>query len=286
VGADRGAIGRIALTPQRRVRRFGFGGAWLTGPGTYGPPPDLDAARRAVRLAAAAGIQLFDTADCYGPHVSETLIAEALHPYPEDVIVSTKGGRLALGDNRWRTDGRPEHLRRACEGSLRRLRLDAIDLYQLNAVDPDVPIEESLGALLELRDAGLIRAVGVCNVTVEALERACAVAPIASVQNRYDIHTRDADPVLELCVRSEIAFLPWFPPPNGMRAARGSPLERIATARGATPAQVAIAWLVRRAPVTIPLPGTSDPDRLAEDLGALELRLDDEEVSALTAMAG
>jgi len=286
MGADWGAIGEIALTPQRRVRRVGFGGVRLTGPGTYGPPPDLDAARRVVRLAAAAGIQLFDTADCYGPHVSETLIAEALHPYPEDVVVSTKGGRLALGDERWRADGRPEHLRSACEGSLRRLRLDAIDLYQLNAVDPAVPIEESLGALVDLRDAGSIRAIGVCNVTAGDLDRACAVAPIASVQNRYDIRTRDADPVLELCARRGIAFLPWFPVPNGMTAAPGSALERVSTVHGATPAQVAIAWLVRRAPVTVPLPGTSDPDWLAEDLGALELRLDDDEVAALTAMAG
>jgi aryl-alcohol dehydrogenase-like predicted oxidoreductase len=286
VAADRAAIGEIALTPSRRVRRVGFGGAWLTGPGTYGPPPDLDAARRAVRAAAAGGIQLFDTADCYGPQISERLIAEALHPYPGDVVVSTKGGRLALGDDRWRPDGRPEHLRRACEASLRRLRLDAIDLYQLNAVDPAVPLEESLGALVDLREAGLIRAIGVCNVTVDQLERALAVTPIASVQDRYDIHTRDADPVLERCAREGVAFLPWFPPPNGMTAAPGSPLARVAAAHDATPAQVAIAWLVRRAPVTVPLPGTHDPAWLAEDLGALELRLADAEVAALTAMAG
>ncbi len=279
-------VGSMQIGTDLRVRRFGFGGAWLTGPGTFGPPPDPAAATAVVRRAVEAGVQLVDTADCYGPEISETLIAEALVGCPDDVVVSTKGGRIALGGNTWRADGRPEHLRQACEGSLRRLRRETIDLYQLNAVDPAVPLEESLGALAELRAAGKIRAIGLCNVGVAELARARAVTAIASVQDRYDLLTRDHDDVLDVCTDDGIAFLPWFPPVNGLRAAPDSALGRIASRHGVSPAQVALAWLVQRAPVTVPLPGTSHPAWWEEDLGAVGLRLSEPEVAQLGERAG
>jgi pyridoxine 4-dehydrogenase len=260
----------------------GFGGAWLTGPGTFGPPPDLRAAREAVRCAVAAGVQLVDTADCYGPETSETLIAEALHPYPDEVAISTKGGRHALGEGRWRADGRPEHLRAACEGSLRRLRLEAIDLYQLAAVDPGVPLEESLGALVELREEGKIRRIGVCNVGVGELEQARAVTPIASVQDRFDVRTRDNEPVLDACARLGVAFLPWFPPWHGEAAAPGSPLAEVSRRHAAQPAQIGLVWLLARAPVVLPLPGADHPSACETDLEALRIELASDEVEGLT----
>jgi pyridoxine 4-dehydrogenase len=275
-------IGTVRLSDTLSVRRVGFGGAWLTGPGTYGPPPDLDVARGIVRRAVACGIQLVDTADCYGPAISELLIAEALHPYPEDVVVSTKGGRRALGDNRWRAIGQPGYLKRACDASLRRLRLDTIDLYQLNAVDPEVPLEESLGALVELRGTGKIRNIGVCNVDLEQLERARAVTPFASVQDRYDINTRVNDSVLDFCTREGIAFLPWFPPSAIDAAPPRSALARISSRHSARPPQVALRWLLARSPITVPLPGTTDPQRYEEDLAALSLSLEDGEIRELT----
>jgi aryl-alcohol dehydrogenase-like predicted oxidoreductase len=247
----------------------------------YGPPPDPDAARASVRRAVDAGVQLIDTADCYGPEVVEELIADALAPYAEDLVISTKGGRIALGGNRWRADGRPEHLREACDGSLRRLRLDHIDLYQLNAVDPAVPIADSVGALVELRDAGKIRHLGLCNVDVSQLREALRLTPIVSVQDRYDLTTRAAQPVLSECERRGIAFLPWFPPDNGRTAAPGSVLERIGTRHAASPAQIALAWLVRSSPVTVPLPGSTRPGWVDEDLAGLSVVLDDDEVLAL-----
>jgi pyridoxine 4-dehydrogenase len=282
VTPDSDRIGTVRLSETLRVRRVGLGGAWLTGPGSYGPPPDLDLARRIVRRAVAPGIQLVDTADCYGPEISGVLIAEALRPYPEDVVVSTKGGRQALGPNRWRAAGHPEWLKQACDASLRRLQLDVIDLYQLNAVDPEVPLEESLGALVELREAGKIRNIGICNVDVEQLERARAVTPIASVQDRYDIHTRANDPVLDFCTREGIAFLPWFPPGSVDGAPPGSALARISSRHSARPAQVALAWLLARSPMIVPLPGTTDPVRYEEALAALSLSLDDGEIRELT----
>lgn len=275
-------VGSVSFLEGLTVRRVGFGGAWLTGPGTYGPPPDLDAARSILRRAVDAGLQLIDTADCYGPEISELLIAEALHPYPNDVVISTKGGRLALGNNQWQAAGRPEHLKAACEGSLRRLRLETIDLYQLNAVDPDVPLEESLGALVELRAAGKIRNIGVCNVTVEQLAQARAVTDIASVQDRYDLWTRANDPVLDVCTHAGIAFLPWFPPSNDASARPGTALARIAEQQAVRPAQVALAWLLARSPNVVPLPGTVNPDWFEEDLAALDITLIVKEVQQLT----
>ena len=277
-------IGTVQLADDLSVRRVGFGGAWLTGPGTYGPPPDLEAARAIVRRAVKAGIQLIDTADCYGPETSELLIAEALYPYPADVVISTKGGRLALGNNQWQAAGRPEHLKQACDGSLRRLRLETIDLYQLNAVDPDVPLAESLGALVELREAGKIRNIGVCNVTTEQLAQAQAVTTIASVQDRYDLFTRANDPLIDACTREGIAFLPWFPPMNELQAQPGAALGRTAAVHEATPSQIALAWLLTRSPVVIPLPGTTNPAWYEEDLAALTITLRGDEIGQLTAV--
>jgi pyridoxine 4-dehydrogenase len=276
-------VGTFALAPDLEVRRVGFGGAWLTGPGTYGPPKDWGAARDALRRAVDAGVQLVDTADSYGPEFSEYLIGETLAPYPDDIVVSTKGGRIALGNNRWQPNGRPEHLRKACEGSLRRLRLERIDLYQLNAIDPDVPLEDSLGALEDLREAGKIREIGICNVDVEQLDTALGVTQVVSVQDRYDLTTLTNQPVLHECERRGIAFLPWFPPDNERVALPGSALERIAENHQASPAQIALAWLVHSSAATIPLPGATNPAWIAQDLAALNIRLDQDELVELSA---
>ncbi|HXY91869.1 MAG TPA: aldo/keto reductase [Acidimicrobiia bacterium] len=279
------SVGTVVIGSKRDVPRLGFGGAWLTGPGTFGPPPDPDAARSAVRLAWERGVRLFDTADCYGPEISETLICESLHPYPEGVVVSSKGGRLARGNNQWDADGRPEHLRAACEGSLRRLRLDRIDLYQLNEIDSKVPLEESLGALVELQHEGKIGAVGLCNVTVDELERARAVTPIASVQDRFDLLTREHHDVLGYCTDHGIVFLPWFPPLNDLRAEPASVLGAIASAHGTTPGSIALAWMLRAAPVTVPLPGTWNPTWEEENLAVVDLDLTADQMRELDGLA-
>lgn len=276
-------ISSIELAPELRVRRCGFGSAWLTGPGMFGPPPDRDAAIGVLRRAIDAGIQLVDTADCYGPEVIEHLVAETLHPYPSDLVISTKGGRFALGDNRWRADGRPEHLTQACEASLRRLRLETIDLYQLNAVDPAVPLEESVGALVELQQAGKIRCIGLCNVDVEQLARAQAVAGITSVQDRFDLLHRETEAVLDACDAAGVVFLPWSPPTATDDARTDHAWSQIAAAHGASPSQIALAWMLERSRVMLPLPGTADPTRFEQDLGALSLRLTPDEVQTLTA---
>lgn len=275
-------IGVVSFSDCLSVRRVGFGGAWLTGPGTYGPPPDLAAARNIVRNAVDAGFELIDTADCYGPEISERLICEALYPYPNNVVISTKGGRLPLGDNRWRADGRPEHLKEACEASLRRLKLDTIELYQLNAVDPEVPLEDSIGALVDLRAAGKILNIGICNVSRCELRAARSVAHISSVQDRYDLFNRANDEVLEECTEAGIPFLPWFPPQNDLRARPGSKLDVVARNHNVRPAQIALAWLLGRSPVTVPLPGTVNPEWFAEDLAALNIQLSTDEISGLT----
>ncbi len=260
----------------------GFGSAWLTGPGMFGPPPDRRAAAGVLRRAVDGGIRLVDTADCYGPEVIEELVAEALHPYRDGVIISTKGGRIALGDSRWLPAGKPEQLQAACEASLRRLGLETIELYQLNAVDPDVPVEESVGALVELRSAGKIRHIGVCNVDTDQLARARAVSDIASVQDRFDLLHRENEPVLEACAAAGIRFLPWFPPDATMQPPPGSTVARMAARLAITPAQLALAWLRHRSPVMVPLPGTPDPVRFEQDLEALSLALDADDLRALT----
>jgi pyridoxine 4-dehydrogenase len=239
------------------VRRLGLGAMSLTGRGVWGEPADLEGARRLLRRALELGVNFVDTADSYGPEVSERLIAEALHPYPDGLVIATKGGFRRRGPHDWYPDGRPEHLRAACEGSLRRLKLERIDLYQLHTVDPDVPLEESVGALHELRDEGKVRHVGVCNVDRAQLERARAVAPIVSVQNRYNVADRAHEPVLAECERDGLAFIAWAPLAKGF-------LARVS-------AGAALAWLLQHSPVLVPIPGTASIEHLEENLRALEL---------------
>jgi aryl-alcohol dehydrogenase-like predicted oxidoreductase len=271
----------IRIGGDLEVLRIGFGAMRITGPQILGWPADRENALRVLRRAVELGVNLIDTADSYGPEVSEILIAEALYPYPETLVIATKGGLLRTDSGAWPRDGRPEHLREACEGSLRRLRLDRIDLYQLHAPDPDVPFEESVGELVRLRDEGKIRHVGLSNVSVEQLRRAQELVPVVSVQNRYSLADRSSEDVLDECERHGIAFLPWYPLAAGDLAQPGGTVGRAASARGATPAQVALAWLLARSPVTVLIPGTSSPRHLEENVAALDLELTAEELAGL-----
>jgi aryl-alcohol dehydrogenase-like predicted oxidoreductase len=278
------ASGSFTIAGDLEVNRLGFGAMRITGDGIWGPPDDPDNARAVLRRAVELGVDLIDTADSYGPDVSEELIAEALAPYPPGLVIATKGGLERTGPGAWPRNGRPEHLRRACEGSLRRLRLERIDLYQLHRPDPDVPYEESVGALKELRDEGKIRHVGVSNVSVEQLEAARRVVEIATVQNRYSVADRASEDVLEACERDAIGFLPWWP--LGAGDVAGGPLREVADRHDATPFQVAIAWLLRHSPVILPIPGTQSLDHLEENVAAAELELDDDDLARLDALAG
>jgi pyridoxine 4-dehydrogenase len=275
--------GSFRLGGDLEVGRLGFGAMRITGTGIWGEPADPAAARQLLRRVIEAGVNLIDTADSYGPAVSESLIAEALHPYPEELVIATKGGFERPGPGRWQPACRPERLRRCCEDSLRRLRLERIDLYQLHTVDPRVPIEDSIAALAELREEGKIRHIGVSNVSGEELERARQIAPIVSVQNRYNLTARSSEEVLEECERAGLGFLPYFPLAVGELARPGGQLDEIARGHGATPAQVALAWLLQHSPVTLPIPGTSSLAHFEENLAAAELELSDEELEALTA---
>lgn len=282
---DAGAAGALVLGGDLRVNRLGFGAMRVTGPGIWGEPEDPAEARRVLRRAVELGTTLIDTADSYGPEVSERLIAEELHPYPDGLVIATKGGLLRDGPGRWRPDCRPERLREACEGSLRRLRLERIDLYQLHAVDPQVPLEDSVGTLAELREEGKVRHVGVSNVTVEQLERARRIVPVISVQNRYSIVERASEDVLETCEREGIGFIPWFPLATGDLAKPGGPLARAAERHGAAPSQLALAWLLQRSNFMLPIPGTSSVEHLEENVGAAGLRLELDELEELAAAA-
>lgn len=252
----------------------------LTGPGTWGPPRDPGEARSLLRRAGDLGVDFFDTADAYGPGVSEELLRDALHPF-EGIVVATKGGQIRLGPGKWRRNGRPEHLREACHESLRRLAVDRIGLYQLHAVDPDVPIEESVGALALLRGEGKIEHIGVCNVTVEELERARAVADVASVQNRFSAVDRASQPMLDLCEESGIVFVPWAPLGGGRLAVSRGAIADIARRLGVSHAQVALAWLLHRSPSLLAIPGTRSPGHLEENVGAASLELGPDELAAL-----
>ena len=263
------------------VHRLGFGAMRITGKGIWGPPDDPKDAKRLLRRVVELGIDLIDTADSYGPEVSENLIAEALHPYPDDLVIATKGGLRRTGPGQWPRDARPERLKECCEASLRRLKLDQIPLYQLHAPDPKVPYEDSVGALKELQDEGKIRHVGVSNVSVAQLEQARAVVDVASVQNRYNVADRDSDDVLEVCESLGIGFIPWFPLATGRLAESGGPLDRIARERDATPAQIALAWLLARSPVMLPIPGTSSIEHLEENLAATRIDLPLSEVEEI-----
>lgn len=273
-------VGTIQIG-ERRVRRLGFGAMRITGPDILGPPADPDEAIAVLRRAVELGINLIDTADSYGPHVSEELIAEALYPYPDDLLIATKGGLTRTGPGPWPPDGSPEHLREACEGSLRRLRLDAIELYQHHRPDPKVPYEHSIGALKELQDEGKIRHIGVSNVSIDQLETAREIVEVVSVQNRFNLTDRHSQDVLERCEELGIGFFPWAPVSRGELARRGGPLDRIASAHDATPGQVALAWLLARSAVIVPIPGTSSLEHLEENLGAADVRLTEGELAEL-----
>ena len=271
----------FTLGGELEVQRIGFGAMRITGPGIWGEPAEPARARALLRRVVDAGVNLIDTADSYGPAVSEHLIAEALHPYPEDLVIATKGGLTRSGPGAWERAGRPERLKQCCEDSLRRLRLDRIDLYQLHAVDPAVPLEDSVAALAELQQEGKIRLIGLCNVTAEQLERAQQVAPIVSVQNRYNVADRSAEDVLEVCGEQGLGFLPWFPLATGDLAQPGGTLDEAARDHSATPAQVALAWLLQHSPVMLPIPGTSSIAHFEENLEAAQLELTPDQTAAL-----
>ena len=279
--SDAAAAGTFDLGEDLRVNRLGFGAMRITGKGIWGKPENPEEARAVLKRAVELGINLIDTADSYGPEVSERLIGETLHPYPDDLVIATKGGLLRGGPGQWRTDGRPEHLRQACEGSLRRLKVDRIDLYQLHRIDSRVPAEESLGALAKLREEGKVRYVGLSEVGVEEIQRAQEIVPIVSVQNRYNLIDRRSEDVLDFCEREGIGFLPWFPLATGDLARPGGPLDEIAARHDASPGQVALAWLLWRSPVMLPIPGTSSVEHLEENVVAASLDLDEEEFAAL-----
>jgi pyridoxine 4-dehydrogenase len=262
------------------VNRMGYGAMRVCGPQVWGAPKDRAHALRVLRRAYELGCNFFDTADSYGPHVDEELIAEALHPYPKDLVIATKGGLLRPSAPRWDEDGRPEHLRRALEGSLKRLRLERIDVYQLHAPDPKVPFEESVGALAQFQREGKVRHVGVSNVSVKQLEQARKIVGVVSVQNEYNLGNRSSEDVLKACERLGLAFLPWYPLGAG-DALRSSKIKTIAKKLGATPAQVALAWLLKRSPAMLPIPGTNSLEHLEENVQAAKLELGDTDFKML-----
>jgi pyridoxine 4-dehydrogenase len=279
------AAGTFTIGGDLEVNRLGFGAMRLTGPGITGPPADPDTAKAVLRRAVELGVDHIDTADSYGPDVSEELIAEALHPYPPGLVIATKGGLVRTGPGGdWPKDGRPEHLRRACEGSLRRLRLERIDVYYLHRPDPEIPYEESVGALKELRDEGKIRHVAVSNVNLRLLAAARAIVDIAVVQNQYSLSDRRAQDVLHVCADAGIGFVPWAPLDAGALAESG-PVAEIARRHEATPMQVGLAWLLHVSPAMLPIPGTSSLEHLEQNVAAAELELDADEMAQLDALA-
>jgi pyridoxine 4-dehydrogenase len=274
--------GTISLGGELTVNRLGFGAMRLTGDGIWGAPKDRATAIAVLRRAIELGVNFIDTADSYGPNVSEELIAEALAPYPKDLVIATKGGWNRPGPNQWTHDASPAHLRAAVEGSLKRLRLDRIDVYQLHVPDPAVPLAASIETLANMQSEGKIRLVALSNVTVEHIERARKIVPIVSVQNRYSFADREWDNVVDYCERNRIAFIPWFPLGAGRVA--GKLLERIAKARQVKPIQIALAWLLKRSPVMLPIPGTSSTAHLEENLQAASLQLSENEYLELTGL--
>ncbi len=277
--------GEFMIGGDLRVTRLGFGAMRITGPGIWGEPADRAEAIRVLRRAVELGINFIDTADSYGPHVSEEIIAEALYPYPAGVVIATKGGFDRPGPDKWVENGKPEHLRSACEGSLRRLRLDRIDLYQLHRIDPKVPAEDQLGALKDLQAQGKIKHIGLSEVNVKQIQHARTMVPIVSVQNRYSIADRGSEDVLEYCEKEKMGFIPWFPLAAGRVSGPDSPIGRIAAQWKATPSQVALAWLLARSPVMLPIPGTSKVKHLEENVAAVEIKLDADKMKELDSLA-
>jgi pyridoxine 4-dehydrogenase len=257
------------------VRRLGFGTMQLTGRGVWGEPSDRDGAIAVLRRAVELGINLLDTADSYGPEVAERLVAEALYPYPSGLVIATKAGFQRPGPGKWVEDGRPDHLRQACEGSLRRLKLQRIDLFQLHRIDPKVPVEDQIGALVDLQTEGKIRYIGLSEVTVTQIEAVRRLTRIVSVQNRYNLVERASEDVVEYCTREDIGFIPWFPLATGSLARPGGPLARAGERLGASPSQIALAWLLHRSPVMLPIPGTSSVEHLEENTAAGPITLDE-----------
>lgn len=262
------------------VHRLGFGAMRITGPGIWGDPPDREVAKQVLRRAVELGVDFIDTADSYGPFVSEDLIREALHPY-DGVVIATKGGLTRHGPDQWEQVGRPEYLRQCVEMSLRRLKVDCIDLWQLHRIDAKVPVEESLGAVKALQEQGKIRYIGLSEVTVEQLQQARQVVDVVSVQNLYNLGNRQSEDVLDFCEQEGIGFIPWFPVAAGKLARPGGPLDELAKAHGATHAQLALAWLLKRSPVMLPIPGTGSVAHVEENCAAADVELSDEDYAAL-----
>jgi aryl-alcohol dehydrogenase-like predicted oxidoreductase len=273
--------GTFDIGGELTVQRLGFGAMRLTGRGIWGEPDDPEECRRVLQRAVELGVNFIDTANSYGPEVSERLIAEALHPYPDDLVIATKAGFERPGPGQWVMNGDPAYLKRECEGSLRRLRLEQIPLFQLHRIDSKVPVEDQIGALVELRDEGKIRFIGLSEVSVAQLEEVQRLTPVASVQNRYNVADRAAEDVLDACERQGIGFIPWFPLNTGRLADGGGPLASIAERHDATPAQLALAWLLHRSPVMLPIPGTSKVDHLEDNMEAARLELSADEVARL-----
>ncbi len=273
------AAGTIDIGGDLTVNRMGYGAMRITGPGIWGDPPDRDQAKAALRRALELDVNFIDTADSYGPEVSEILIAETLYPYPADLVIATKGGLVRPGPNRWDRDGRPEHLREACEGSLRRLRLEQIPLYQFHAPDPNVPLADSIGALAELKDAGKVRHIGVSNFSAEQVQEAQRIVPVVSVQNRYNVSDRSSEPVVDLCGQESLAFLPWAPIQETDRIV---PVLSAAKRLGVSERQIALAWLLAHSPQIMPIPGSGSPEHVADNIAAASLELTPEEFNSIT----
>jgi pyridoxine 4-dehydrogenase len=278
--------GTFDIGDDLTVNRLGYGAMQLTGKGVWGPPDDPEEAVRVLKRAVQEGVNFIDTADSYGPFVSEELIHRALHPYPDDLVIATKAGLTRAGPGDWRAVGRPEYLRQQCELSLRHLGLERIDLFQLHRIDPKVPVAESLGELVALQDEGKIRHIGLSEVSVEELEEAQKTATIATVQNLYNLADRSAEELLDRCEAEGIGFIPWFPLATGKLAREGGPLDEVATEVGASPSQLALAWLLRRSPVMLPIPGTSTVAHLEDNLAAASIELTDDQFQTLADAAG
>jgi aryl-alcohol dehydrogenase-like predicted oxidoreductase len=276
------SAGTIDVGGDLTVNRLGFGAMRITGPGIWGEPPDRDEAKQVLRRAVDLGVTFIDTADSYGPHVSETLIAEALHPYPEDLVIATKGGLERPGPGQWPPNGRPEHLIAACEGSLIRLKLDQIPLYQFHRPDPAVPLADSIGALVQLKEQGKIRHIGVSNVSERQLREAQRLTPIVSIQNRFNVGDRRSESLLDLCEQEQLVFLPWAPIQD---ATGNAALRDMAAKHNATTSQVVLAWLVARSPQLLPIPGTGSVAHLEENVAAAALQLEPHEVDAISRAA-
>ncbi len=272
------AAGTISIGGDLTVNRMGFGAMRITGEGQWGPPPDRERAKAALRMAVELEVNFIDTADAYGPNVSEELIAEALYPYPDDLVIATKGGVVRTGPGRWELDGRPEHLREACESSLRRLKLDQIPLYQFHLPDPKVPFAESIGALIGLRDEGKIRHIGVCNVSEAQVHEAQKLTSFVSVENRYNLKDRSSDAMVDLCEQEGLVFLPWAPIHDADELV---PVLTASERHRGSPRQIALAWLLDRSPQILPIPGSGSPEHVAENVAAASLRLTNEEANAI-----